>query len=243
MLVPAAGIADHIHRPKLIGNLDLHSAERHTRYVRIAAPIVGIAIIVVVACALYFHNKWERDNRVRLRSLMADAAMLVQDKQYEKAESKYDELFGLLSDHVLGDEYLRAEIDSARTDAAENNKKVGKIVAARTAADRKKESSQPEEIVGETSISDPVGPPRIGETRRIKVKCFAAVSDETLDRAFEIVQANDDIALSRMLALGQLENLEPGTAVPIEDITVFGKAQVRVQGGATLVWIFSEWVH
>src|SRR5690349_10072720 len=76
MVVPVTDDTDQNETPKLIGHIDLHSAERHAGYLKIGGATIGTVIILAIAYVLYFHNKWERDNRAQLLALKAQADAL-----------------------------------------------------------------------------------------------------------------------------------------------------------------------
>ena len=105
-----------------------HDADdRLCRRIAVGGGFVGIVIIAAVVYTLFFHNAWERDNRARLLFLKADADALVQASDYEKAEAKFDELFRLLGQNILADEYLKGEIEAARISQAQTSKKLAPI--------------------------------------------------------------------------------------------------------------------
>lgn len=139
MLVPETGIADPDQTPKLIGQIDLHSEERHFRYLVIGESVLGVVIVALVAYLLLFRNAWERDNGFRLLALKSEGDTFVQRKEYEKAKTKYAELFTLLGDRDVRDEELKGNIESARIASLENNMKVEPILAARAESERKKQ--------------------------------------------------------------------------------------------------------
>ena len=142
LIVPEAGAANDVQGPRLIGQLDLHAAERQARNVRIAVSIVGIVVVIAIVSVAYFHNGWERENKSRLLALKEQGDAFVATKEFEKAKAKYDEIFGLLGDRLIKDENLRSEIDSARIAAEQNNAEVEALLATREAAFRKRLASE-----------------------------------------------------------------------------------------------------
>jgi hypothetical protein len=141
MFVPGPGAGDVNQAPKLIGHIDLHSAERHARYIKVGGAVIGIAIVLTVVCALHFRNAWERENASQLLTLKGQADAAVQAREYEKAKGKYDEFFGLLGDRVLADEHVKSEIESARLAVTENDKRVEAILAVRAQAEQENQRS------------------------------------------------------------------------------------------------------
>ena len=106
--------------------------------IAVGGSIAGVVVIALVVYMLFFHNTWERDNTSRLFSLKGEADALARVKDYEKAKSKYEELFGLLANRTLTDEFLKSEMEAARAAQLENMKRLEPILAARAEEERRR---------------------------------------------------------------------------------------------------------
>jgi hypothetical protein len=123
--------------PKVVGRLDFNADKRRDWYIAIGGTLVGITIVSALVYTLFFRDAWENSNRDQILLIKAHADSLVRAKEYEKASTRYNELFSLIGNRVVRDNQLRAEIDAAHVALAVNDKKVQPIIAARAEAERK----------------------------------------------------------------------------------------------------------
>ena len=82
----------------------------------------------------------------------------------------------------------------------------------------------------------------IGKQYTTRVKCYGGSTVEMLDKGHEMATNNDDVAFTKMMRSGQLQDVPNGTTVTIEEVKMFGKIKVRIQGQVNSVWIFDDWL-
>ena len=139
VVVPGAGEADQNEKPKIIGQIDLHSHARHIRYFAITGVVIGMAIVAALIYGLFFYDTWEGDNTKRLLAMKADADAFVSARQDEKAKAKYEELFSLVAGQVIKSDFLRGEIEAARNAMFETDNRLAPLIQARAAAQRQRD--------------------------------------------------------------------------------------------------------
>jgi hypothetical protein len=73
-------------------------------------------------------------------------------------------------------------------------------------------------------------------------KCFGSIDKEDLGRAVDMLRQKDNEAFASMVLSGRIVELSAGTTVTVEEVSLLGKAKVRVTGEAVSVWVSTSWL-
>ena len=99
--------------PTLISRINIFSDTKRLLIVG------GIVIVVLLVCLLMFRDTWEVDNFDKIIQLEKEADQYVNEKSFENAIIKYNELFALINDNTLVIDTLTRRVDRARISSEE----------------------------------------------------------------------------------------------------------------------------
>jgi hypothetical protein len=108
--------------------------------------------------------------------------------------------------------------------------------------DQEKHDETNQSIAKETTRDTTASGIEIGRTYALGDKCFGSIDKEDLGRAVDMLRQKDNEAFASMVLSGRIVELSAGTTVTVEEVSLLGKAKVRVTGEAVSVWVSTSWL-
>lgn len=82
----------------------------------------------------------------------------------------------------------------------------------------------------------------IGRTYTLHDNCFGSIDNDDLGRAVDMLRQKDSEAFASMVLSGRIVELSAGTTVTVEEVSLLGRAKVRVTGEVESVWVSTSWL-